>query len=107
MILRIAAIMDGYHGNQNFIFFMFWKWFFICSQKIVNFIVQKKVLENFWFMGGFHLSILESVWILKVTDNLLLGKTQKKEPKELQDSWTKMLFNRTNLYIFARCAVPR
>ena len=25
MILRIAAIMDGYHGNQNFIFFMFWK----------------------------------------------------------------------------------
>ena len=35
--------------------------------------------------------IFKSVWILKVTDNLLLGKTKKKEPNELQDSSTKML----------------
>ena len=36
---------------------------------------------------------------------LLLGKTKKKEPYELRNSWAKMLLNRTNSYIFARCAV--
>ena len=32
----------------------------------------------------------------KTTNNLLLGKTKKKEPNELQNSWAKMLLNRTN-----------
>ena len=40
-----------------------------------------------------------SIWISKVTDNLL-GKTKKKEPIELQNSVTKLLLNRTNSYIF-------
>ena len=43
----------------------------------------------------------------KVTDNLLLGKnnnskitTTKKEPTKLQNSWTKMLLNRTNSKVY-------
>ena len=49
--------------------------------------------------------ILKSVWISKVTDNLLLAKIAKKETKALHNSWTKTLLNRTNSYIFAHCAV--
>ena len=41
--------------------------------------------------------------VLFLTDNLLLGKTKRKEPNKLQDSWTKMLLNRTNSYTFACC----
>ena len=36
-----------------------------------------------------------SIWISNVTDDLL-RKTKKKKPNELQNSWTKMLLNRTN-----------
>ena len=46
----------------------------------------------------FH--FFKSIWILKVKDNLLLGKTKKKEQSELHSSWTKMLLNRTTSKIF-------
>ena len=39
----------------------------------------------------------------KVINNPLLGKTKNKEPNELESSWTKMLLNRTNAYIFKPC----
>ena len=32
---------------------------------------------------------VESIWISKVADNLLLGKIKEKKPNELQNSWTK------------------
>ena len=35
--------------------------------------------------------IFKSIWISKVTDNLLLGNTKKKESNKLQNSWTKMM----------------
>ena len=48
---------------------------------------------------------------LNIEDNkqisLLLGKTKKKESHVLQNSFKKMLLNRPNSYIFARCAVKR
>ena len=40
--------------------------------------------------------IFKSIWISKVTDNLLLGKTKKKELNKLQNSWTKMLLKLMN-----------
>ena len=40
--------------------------------------------------------IFKSISLSKVTANRLLGKTNKKEPTKLQNSWTKMLLNRTN-----------
>ena len=43
------------------------------------------------------------VWISKVTDNHLLGKTKEQEPNEIENSWTKMLLNKTNSYIFKPC----
>ena len=39
--------------------------------------------------------------------SLLLGKAKKKESYVLQNSFKKMLLNRPNSYIFARCAVKR
>ena len=43
-----------------------------------------------------YVFIFKSIWISKVTDNLLLGKTKKKEPNKLQNSWTKMLLKLMN-----------
>ena len=34
---------------------------------------------------------------------LLLGKTKKKEPSKLENSWTKMLVNKTYSYFFKTC----
>ena len=43
-----------------------------------------------------YVFIFKSIWISKVTDNLLLGKTKKKELNKLQNSWTKMLLKLMN-----------
>ena len=40
--------------------------------------------------------IFKSIWISKVTDNLLLGKSKQKESNKLQNSWTKMLLKLMN-----------
>ena len=61
-------------------------------------------LTRFWicFWIGFQsygCFIFKSIWISKVTDNLL-GKTKKKEPVKLQNSWTKMLLNTERINTF-------
>ena len=40
--------------------------------------------------------IFKSIWISKVTDDLLLGKSKQKESNKLQNSWTKMLLKLMN-----------
>ena len=40
--------------------------------------------------------IFKSIWISKVTDNLLLGKSKQKESNKLQNSSTKMLLKLMN-----------
>ena len=54
-----------------------------------------KVLNMLLLRLSYGCFIVKSIWISKLADNPL-GKTKKKEPVELQKSWTKILLKRTN-----------
>ena len=58
-----------------------------------------RVLKCFW--SGFQACIIfKSFCISKVINDLLQGKTKKKEPNDLEKRWMRMMLSRTNSYIF-------
>ena len=57
---------------------------------------QGSEYASFWIgFQSYGCFIYKSIWISKVTDNLL-GKTKQKKPAKLQNGWKKIWLNKGN-----------
>ena len=63
--------------------------------------MQKSSILDVWESSKYASEVASNV--NKVIDKLLLEKAKKKEPSKLEKSWTKMLLNKTNSFIFKSC----